>query len=200
MFKRASPDGYVSLRAFPDTGSRAQKHLFIYPIALGDKDFVDMVFEHARRAAEWHVSAVFCPPVATFRTHKNAKTDNLCEGVCLSVECDQRPLEARQTLEALRRFFERRPDGNHRVRLACQAEISQHKIIDSRPMTIPPGWRIFTVIRNIAPGFRLCLFIPNLEDAEPDLDEAAAREVFEWVAEPYREVESQMCRAAGLRS
>ena len=101
MFKRASPDGYVSLRAFPDTGNRGQKPLFIYPIALGDKDFVDMVFEHARRAAEWHVSAVFCPPVATFRDPKNAKAENLCEGVCLSVECDQRPVKARQTLEPL---------------------------------------------------------------------------------------------------
>lgn len=47
------------------------------------------------------MSAVFCPPVATFRDPKNAKTDNIYEGVGLSVECDQRPLEARQTLEAL---------------------------------------------------------------------------------------------------
>ncbi len=101
MFKHANPKGYVSLRAFPDTGSRGQKALFVYAITLGDKDFVDMLFEHARRAAEWHVSAVFCPPVATFRDHKNAKTDNIYEGVALSVECDQRPLEARQTLEAL---------------------------------------------------------------------------------------------------
>jgi hypothetical protein len=101
IFKQASPKGYVSLRAFPDTGSRGQKALFVYPITLGDKDFARMLFEHARRAAEWNVSAVFCPPVATFRDPKNAKTDNIYEGVGLSVECDQRPLEARQTLEAL---------------------------------------------------------------------------------------------------
>ena len=101
MFKHASPKGYVSLRAFPDSGSRGQKALFIYAITLGDKDFVDMLVEHAHRAAEWHEPAVFCPPVATFRDHKNAKTDNIYEGIALSVECDQSPLEARQVLEDL---------------------------------------------------------------------------------------------------
>ena len=99
VFKHASPEGYVSLRAFPDGGSRGQKPLFVYPITLGDKYFLDVLVEHARRAAVSHVPAVFCPPVATFRDHKNAKTDNLREGVGLSVECDQSPLEARQSLE-----------------------------------------------------------------------------------------------------
>ena len=56
MFKHASPKGYVSLRAFPDSGSRGQKALFVYAITLGDKDFVDMLYEHARQAAEWHVA------------------------------------------------------------------------------------------------------------------------------------------------
>ena len=101
MFKHASPKGYVSLRAFPDSGSRGQKALFVYAITLGDKDFADMLYEHARRAAEWHVPAVFCPPIATFRDPKNAKTDNIFEGVALSVECDQYPAKARQTLEAI---------------------------------------------------------------------------------------------------
>ena len=45
--------------------------------------------------------AVFCPPIATFRDPKNAKADNLCEGIALSVECDQHAGKARQTLEAI---------------------------------------------------------------------------------------------------
>ena len=44
---------------------------------------------------------MFCPPVATFKNTKNAKTDNLYEGPGLSTECDQNPREARTTLEAL---------------------------------------------------------------------------------------------------
>ena len=44
---------------------------------------------------------MFCPPVCTFKDHRNAKTDNIREGVALSVECDQAPSEARTKLEAL---------------------------------------------------------------------------------------------------
>jgi len=44
---------------------------------------------------------VFCPPVTTFKDHLNAKTDNIHEGVDLSVECDRAPGFARVTLEAV---------------------------------------------------------------------------------------------------
>jgi hypothetical protein len=36
-----------------------------------------------------------------FRTHESATTDNILEGVALSVECDQHPQEARQALETI---------------------------------------------------------------------------------------------------
>jgi hypothetical protein len=100
MFKHAHRDGFVSLRAFPDK-SKKGKAIFVDPIRIGDDDFLKITTERARQAAASHVPAVFCPPVATFRDRNNAKTENLCEGLCLSVECDQRPLEARQTLEAI---------------------------------------------------------------------------------------------------
>ena len=60
-----------------------------------------MLVDHARKAAEWRVSAVFCPPIATVRDPKSAKADNICEGIALSVECDQHAVKARQTLEAI---------------------------------------------------------------------------------------------------
>ena len=91
MFKHARPDGFVSLRAFPDSKSKKDKAIFVDSIRIGDRDFLEIVTERARQAAAWPVPAVFCPPVATFRDPKNAKTDNLCEGVGLSVECDQTP-------------------------------------------------------------------------------------------------------------
>ena len=90
------------------------------------------------------------------------------------------------------------PDRQHRVRQASQAEISQEGIIDGRPMTIQPGCRWFTAVHNIAPGHRLCLFVRNLEGAETDLDEATAREVFEWVAAPYRDGEARGRKAARI--
>lgn len=101
MFKRADQTGFVSLRAFRDNDSRNEKPILIESIRLEDSDFAAIVFERARQAAAWDDPAVYCPPVATFKTTGNAKAGNLHEGVDLSVECDQRPLEARLKLEAL---------------------------------------------------------------------------------------------------
>jgi predicted P-loop ATPase len=101
MFKRASPDGYISLRLFPDKGSQEEKAIDIEAIRVGDKDLLGIAVIRARQAATWHEPAVFCPPVATFKNHQSAKTDNLCEGPCLSVECDQSPCSARVRLEIL---------------------------------------------------------------------------------------------------
>ena len=96
-------------------------------------------------------------------------------------------------------FFEHFPHRQYRVRLTSQAEIARQELIDGRPMTIPPGHRWFTAVHNIAPRYRLCLFVRNLEGAETDLDEVTAREVFEWVAEPYRDIEARLRKAAGVR-
>jgi hypothetical protein len=102
MFKHARRDSFVSLRLFPDKGNRNEKPIAIDPIRISDKDFLDIIMIRAEQAAAWKQGpAVFCPPVATFQNGKNAKTSNLCEGPCLSVECDQKPLEARVTLEGL---------------------------------------------------------------------------------------------------
>jgi len=101
MFRNAIPDGFVSLRAFRDNDRRDEKPILIEAIQLGDADFAAILFERARQAAAWDDPAVFCPPVATFRNHQNAKTGNLLQGVDLSTECDQAPQAARSTLEAL---------------------------------------------------------------------------------------------------
>jgi hypothetical protein len=102
MFKHARPDGFVSLRAFPDKSKeKKEKAIFVEAIRIGDGRFLEITTERARQAAAWHVPAVFCPPVATFQDPKDAKTDNLFEGVGLSVECDQSPHAAHSMLEVL---------------------------------------------------------------------------------------------------
>ncbi|UGX96766.1 PriCT-2 domain-containing protein [Bradyrhizobium barranii subsp. barranii] len=103
VFKNANRDGVVSLRAFPEKseGGKKEKAIFVDAIRRSDPQFIDVVFERARQAARWEQSAVFSPPVACFKNHQNAKTDNLSEGVALSVECDQAPRAARAKLEAL---------------------------------------------------------------------------------------------------
>jgi hypothetical protein len=100
VFKNADPKGFVSLRFFKDDGSN-DKALAIEPITLGHADYLDIVFERARQAAAWPDPAVFCPPVTTLLSGKNAKGENICEGVTLSVDCDAFPAAARKALEAL---------------------------------------------------------------------------------------------------
>lgn len=101
MFKYANPKGYVSLRAFPDKGGSSERAIFTDAIDLGSADLLDITYERARQAANWNEPAVFCPPVATFKTFENAKTDNILEGVALSVECDSNPKQALVQLEQL---------------------------------------------------------------------------------------------------
>ena len=60
--------------------------------------------------------------------------------------------------QADRRFFERFPHRQHRIRLMSQAEIDQTALLDGKPPWIPQGFELFTVVRNIAPGYRMRLF------------------------------------------
>src|SRR5947207_1284875 len=98
MFKNADPKGFISLRAYRDDGADDVKPIFKESILVGSPDLMPVIVERARQAACWDVPAVFCPPVATFQTAANAKTENLFEGVALSVECDQAASGAQQRL------------------------------------------------------------------------------------------------------
>jgi hypothetical protein len=96
-----------------------------------------------------------------------------------------------------RRFFERFPHRQHRVRLASAAELQQHEQLEGAPLGIPPGYRVFVVIRNVFPGARMRLFLPAPEGRNTDVSEATARAIFETVATPYTwEVEADMRRLA----
>jgi hypothetical protein len=88
MFKHADPKGFISLRAFRDDVD-GEPAIFIEPISVGHPDLLDVVVERAFQAACWRFPAVFCPPVATFRTAKDAKDTNLHEGIALGVEIDE---------------------------------------------------------------------------------------------------------------
>ena len=48
-----------------------------------------------------------------------------------------------------RLFFARRPDRQHRVRIAGQAEIEQHNIIDDC-LPPPDGYRLYVAVRNVS--------------------------------------------------
>ena len=100
LFKHANPEGFVALRAFDDT-KRDKAPVLIEPVKLGNPELPNVVFACALRAATDPTPAVFCPPLCTFLTDENARTDNLFEGLEIGVECDERPLAAQARLEGL---------------------------------------------------------------------------------------------------
>jgi hypothetical protein len=78
-----------------------------------------------------------------------------------------------------RLFFERHPNRKHRVRIAGKAEIAETEMFCGVHMDVRPDESIFAVVRNEAPGKRSRLLIPGPKDAETDLSEDMARELFE---------------------
>ena len=101
--------------------------------------------------------------------------------------------------QADRRFFERFPYRKFRVRIAGQAEIEQQKILDGKPVNTPPGYRVFVIVQNLAPGNRLRLLAVVREGLETDLPESAARDLWDQAATltpKIREIEAQTRKMA----
>lgn len=103
LFRYADAGGFVSLRAFPDNKD-SSKPFAIEAVEIGN-DHLEHLKEVANKLASRCASAkqaiVFCPPVVTFLTAYNAKSDNVREGVALSVDCDTTPSAAREKLESV---------------------------------------------------------------------------------------------------
>jgi hypothetical protein len=101
LFRYASDGTVVSLRAFDDL-DRGAAPFAIEPVTLrGLAPLTDAATRFATRCAQATRPIVCCPPVTTFRTADNAKEANVAEGLALSVECDEQPSAARETLAAI---------------------------------------------------------------------------------------------------
>jgi hypothetical protein len=104
LFRHVGQGGYVSLRSFlPD--SKVLKP--IRAVVMNDNgsliELIDVAQDQARRAATNQIPAVFCPPIAVFNSREGwrAREEDLHKGLAISVECDERPDEARWKLEEL---------------------------------------------------------------------------------------------------
>jgi RecA-family ATPase len=97
LFRHHGDEGFISFRSFYHNN----KPLLIeaVPVKSGFKYLCDVAEDHARRAANAIKPAVFCPPIALFANKDHAGETDLLAGVALSVECDERPNEARDKLE-----------------------------------------------------------------------------------------------------
>jgi hypothetical protein len=100
-FRHAGQDGYVSVRSF--LSNNEVFRISTARLSGGLQHLVDIAENDARRAANNPIPAVFCPPIAVFNGTENwrARQADLFKGLVLSVECDQQPDAARNTLEEI---------------------------------------------------------------------------------------------------
>jgi hypothetical protein len=95
--------------------------------------------------------------------------------------------------DADRVFFEQHPDRKHRIRFVSEVEIAQLEIMNGEVMTLPPGMRHFVIVRNVAPGARLGVFVTNAKHAGTDVPEDLMASIFDAVAPvKLREIEAMM--------
>ena len=86
--------------------------------------------------------------------------------------------------EADRVFFEQHPNRKHRLRFASDVEIAELEVVRGEVMTLPPGMRHFAIVRNVAPGVRLRVFVTNARHATTDVPEDVTAAIFDAVAPP----------------
>lgn len=87
VFRHADKQHYVRLGVFLHDDSR--KAIFTRNIKLGDLQLLDELETYISRAANNRYSpALFCTPITSLRSAVTAKTEDIAEGLVLSVELD----------------------------------------------------------------------------------------------------------------
>ena len=98
--------------------------------------------------------------------------------------------------EADRKFFERFPHRQYRLRLAGQAERETQELVHSSLRICRPGDRLFVLIQNIAPGTRLKVYWVGLDGMDTDLPESVVQRLWEEttasVSEKVQEVKEAL--------
>jgi len=100
LFRYADENAWINLRAFHDLKDGAPP-LFVEPIRIGATDFIERVCNRIHETAAHPEPHVFCPPLCAFTEPSGAATENLAEGVALSVECDSNPYVALKKLAGI---------------------------------------------------------------------------------------------------
>ena len=99
--------------------------------------------------------------------------------------------------ETDRVFFEQHPNRKHRFRLASEVEIAWCEILRGEVVTLPPGYRLFVIVRKITPRRRVRVFVPNAEDVGTDVPDDVAGVIFDTIAPlQLREIEGALPAAS----
>ena len=101
IFRHAGSQGFVAVRSFYEDEDLKPARISGTALSGGLPFLIDVAEDDARRAAQHPRPIVFCPPLATFTNKDRAREQDIAEGLALSVECDERPQEARAALEKI---------------------------------------------------------------------------------------------------
>jgi hypothetical protein len=101
IFRHCGSDGVVSLRAFYEDGSRKSFRISDIPLKGGLRFLMEAAEDDARRAAQYPKPVNFCPPLVTFPLNGRAREQDILEAPAISIELDQNPSAALETLERL---------------------------------------------------------------------------------------------------
>jgi hypothetical protein len=105
VLRHRGDQGYLSMRVFQHDNKPIFSQLWTARLGpkTGSRHALDIAVDLARRAANTPQPAVFCPPIAVFNNADgfHAGEADLFKGLAISVECDQRPEEARQKLQEI---------------------------------------------------------------------------------------------------
>ena len=108
VFKHADPEGRISLRGFLNN-DQSGPAVILEDAKRGDPTLLELAVATASKAANDERGIVFSPPIATFNNVRSntrrgflrATTENLRQGLTLSVELDKNPTAGRRKLELL---------------------------------------------------------------------------------------------------
>jgi hypothetical protein len=113
IFRNAKMQGFVSLRAFYQEDNKVFRFTSINLGKIGTlaadetldaatlHRIADNAIEEAGRAAQEPRPVNFCPPLAVFSNRKQARQEDISQGLVISIEADSRPKAAREQLEAI---------------------------------------------------------------------------------------------------
>ena len=98
-------------------------------------------------------------------------------------------------------FFARRPERRHRIRISYPAEIDQCTLMmNGKPLRLPPGFRLFTIIRVITDEFKMRLFGLFSDHFDTDLSEAECARIYAAWANPKDwEIEARILKETEAR-
>jgi hypothetical protein len=95
LFRYADSGTYVSLRAF-DQFQKGLAAVFIRPVYINGslEPLIEAAAKAAEDAANFDKPVVFAPPICTFTNPDRARTEDLANGLALSVEIDEGDTDA----------------------------------------------------------------------------------------------------------